>query len=184
MKVRYAIAFAAGTLLSLNVSAQSMKPGLWEMTHTVKGGSGGAEMDKARAQAQEKMANMSPEQRKMMEEMMAKRGMQMGAGPGGGTSIKTCMTKEMVESNQMPSQRGDCKATKHERSGNKLKVAFTCNNSSGEGEYTFTSPEAFTMKMTMHMNMQGKQETMNMEGSGKWLGADCGNIKPPYTPKK
>ena len=102
----------------------------------------------------------------------------------GGQTITTCMTREMVESHEMPSQRGDCKATKHERSGNKLKVAFTCSKASGEGEYTFTSPEAFTMKMTMHTTIQGKQETMNMEGSGKWLSADCGNVKPMYPSKK
>jgi hypothetical protein len=90
----------------------------------------------------------------------------------------------MVERHEMPSQRGDCKATRHERSGNKLKVAFTCPNATGEGEYTFVNPESFTMKMTMHMTMQGKQETMNMEGSGKWLSADCGSVKPLYPPKK
>ena len=185
MKPRYVFALLAAAVLSFDVSAQNMKPGLWEMTHNLKGGTG--EMDKARAQAPQKMANMPPEQRKMMEEMMAKRGMQMGPGAGGGgSSIRTCMTKEMVERQEMPSQKGDCKATKQERSGNKLKVAYTCTNppANGEGEYTFTSPEAFTMKMTMHTMMEGRKETMSMEGSGKWLSADCGNVKPVYPPKK
>src|SRR5690349_9319727 len=115
MKIHYAFAAIAALCLSFEASAQNLKPGLWEMTHSIKGG-GNAETDKARAQAQEKMANMPLEQRKMMEEMMAKRGMNMGAG--GGMSVKTCMTKEMVERNEMPAQKGDCKATKHERSGN------------------------------------------------------------------
>jgi hypothetical protein len=61
-----------------------------------------------------------------------------------------------------------------------------CTNppSSGEGEYTFTSPKAFTMKMTMQTTMEGKKETMNMEGSGKWLAADCGNVRPMQPPTK
>jgi hypothetical protein len=182
MKFHYALAIAA-VIVSAEASAQNLKPGLWEMTQTMKGGSG--DMSQGRSQAQQKMANMPPEQRKAMEEMMAKHGVKMNpAGPGGGMAITTCMTKDMVERHEMPSQRGDCKATKHERSGNKLKVAFTCTSATGEGEYTFVSPEAFTMKMTMHMTMQGKQETMNMEGAGKWLSADCGNVKPIYPSKK
>ena len=183
MKIHYAFAAIAAMCVSFEASAQNLKPGLWEMTQTVKGG--GGEMQQGRAQAQQNMGNMTPEQRKTVEEMMAKHGVKMNpAGPAGGMAITTCMTKEMVERHEMPTQRGDCKATKHERSGNKLKVAFTCSKASGEGEYTFTSPETFTMKMTMHMMTQGKQETMNMEGSGKWLSPDCGNVKPLYPPQK
>ena len=185
MKVRYALPLFAAAVFSCDVAAQTMKPGLWEMTHDMKSGSG--EMDKARAQTQREMAKMPPEQRKMMEEMMAKHGAKMGAGgPGSGMSIKTCMTKEMVERNEVPAHQGDCKTTKQQRTGNTLKVAYTCTNppSSGEGEYTFASSEAFRMKMTMHTTVQGKRETMNMEGSGKWLSADCGNVKPIQPPAK
>jgi hypothetical protein len=183
MKIHSTLAAIAALCLPFAASAQNLKPGLWEMIQTTKGGN--AQMEKGRAQAQQNMANMTPEQLKAMEEMMAKHGVKMNpAGPAGGQTITTCMTKEMVESHEMPSQRGDCKAIRHERSGNKLKVAFTCSKASGEGEYTFTSPEAFTMKMTMHTTIQGKQETMNMEGSGKWLSADCGNVKPIYPSKK
>jgi hypothetical protein len=183
MKIHSTLAAIAALCLSFAAFAQDLKPGLWEMSQTTRGGN--AEMEKGRAQAQQNMSNMTPEQRKAMEEMMAKHGVKMNpAGPGGPMTITTCMTREMVERHEMPSQRGDCKATRHERSGNKLKVAFTCSKASGEGEYTFTSPEAFTMKMTMHTTIQGKQETMNMEGSGKWLSADCGNVKPMYPSKK
>jgi hypothetical protein len=40
------------------------------------------------------------------------------------------------------------------------------------------------MKMTMQTTMEGKKETMNMEGSGKWLAADCGNVRPMQPPTK
>jgi len=80
---------------ALGASAQTMKPGLWEISHKTQFGSG--EMNKEMAAMQEQMAKMPPEQRKMMEDMMAKRGLAMGAGgPGGGMSIKMCMTKEMT----------------------------------------------------------------------------------------
>jgi hypothetical protein len=181
MKLRNALAALAAVVFSAGAYAQNMKPGLWEITHDMKSGSG--EMEKARAQMQQQMAGMSPEQRKMMEDMMAKQGMKMGAG---GTSVKMCMTKEMAERNQVPTQQGDCKTTRQERSGNTLKVAFSCTNppSSGEGQYTFVSPEAYTMRMTIKTAVQGKAETMTMDGSGKWLSADCGSIKPMQPPAK
>lgn len=166
--------------------AQSqMKPGLWEVTQKMQSASG--QMEQQMAQMQQQMAAMPPEQRKMMEEMMAKRGVKMGpGGAGGGMSMKMCMTKEMAERNEMPTQdRGDCKKTV-QRSGNTVKMSFTCTNpaSSGEGQYTVHSPESYSMKMVVNTTVQGRPETMNMDGTGKWLGADCGDIKPMKPPAK
>lgn len=177
MRLHYVLALISAGSIPLSVSAQTLKPGLWESTSQMRSSSG--EMEKAQAQ----MANMSPEQRKMMESMMAKQGMKMGGGPGA-MSVKTCMTKEMVERNELPAQQGDCKTTLQQRSGNTTKMAFTCTNppSSGEGQYTIVSPEAYTMKMVVKSSPQGKSETMNMDISGKWLAADCGNIKPVRPP--
>lgn len=182
MKLKYALAAFAAASFSVSASAQTLKPGLWEITHGMKSSSG--ETEKAMAQARQQMAGMPPEQRKMMEEMMAKQGMKMGAGGPGGSSIRMCMTKEMVERNEMPAQQGDCKTTQQQRSGNTMKMAFTCANppSSGEGQYTIVSPEAYTMKMTMRTAVQGKPETMSMDGSGKWLSSDCGSVKPMRPP--
>jgi hypothetical protein len=174
-------ALAAGAF-AVSASAQNLKPGLWEVTNKMQSASG--EMEKQMAQAQEQMAKMPPEQRKMMEDMMAKQGMKMGAGGPGSSSVKVCMSKEMVERNEIPAQKGDCKTTKQQRSGNTTKIAFACTNppSSGEGQFTIVSPEAYTMKMTVNSTAQGKPETMNMDTSGKWLSADCGSIKPIAPP--
>lgn len=164
--------------------AQTLKPGLWEITQNMQSGSG--QTGQQMAQMQKQLASMPPAQRKQMEDMMAKQGVKMGpAGPGGMT-MKICMTREMVERNEMQMQRADCKTTQQTRSGNTMKVAFACTNppSSGEGQVTFASPEAYSMKMAVSTNVQGRPEKMNMDGSGKWLGADCGNIKPILPPKK
>ena len=84
-------------------SAQ-MKPGLWEITQKMQ--MGGGQANDQMAQMQQQLASMPPEQRKMVEEMMAKQGVQMGrGGPGGGMAIKMCMTKEMAERNEVPSQQ-------------------------------------------------------------------------------
>ena len=66
------------------------------------------------------------------------------------------------------------------KSGNTIKVAFTCSNppSSGEGEVNFT-PESYTSHMTIKTVVDGRNETMVVDAAGKWLKADCGSIKPP-----
>jgi hypothetical protein len=120
-----------------------------------------------------------------MEAMMAQRGARMAPAAGGGMTIQMCMTKEMAERNDVPMQDG-CTMTKQQRSGNTMKMAFNCTRppSSGEGEFTFMGAEAYKSHMVVKTMAQGKPETMEMDASGKWLGADCGSVKPPAVPKK
>ena len=165
--------------ISAGANAQNMKPGLWEITNNVQ--SGGKDMTAAMAQMQKQMAAMPPEQRKMVQDMMAKQGVQMGAGGAGGMSIKMCLTQEMVERNEVaPKQHGDCTHTTSPRVGGTMKYSFKCSKpaSSGEGEITFASPEAYSMKMSM----TSAERNMDMQATGKWLGANCGDIKPIQVP--
>jgi hypothetical protein len=182
MNAHLVVAALAAATFAAGASAQNLKPGLWEVTNNMKGG--GGEMEKQMAQMQRELASMPPEQRKMMEEMMAKQGMKMGAGGSRGMSVKQCMTKEMVERNEMPAQQGDCRTTKQQRSGNVMKFSVACTNppSTGEGQVTFVSPEAYTMKMAVNSGAGGRSDMMNMEISGKWLSADCGSVKPVAPP--
>jgi hypothetical protein len=171
------ILLAACAAVALPVAAQTLKPGLWEMQHKVQGN---AEMDQAMAEMQKQLAAMSPEQRKQMETMMAGRGVQMAPADGGGMRLKMCMTREMAERNDIPANRGDCKTGPQQRSGNTLKMTFTCTNpqSSGDTQVTFNGSESYTSKTNVTSTTNGKSETMRMEGSGKWLSADCGSVKP------
>lgn len=166
-------------------SAQSVKPGLWEMQHKM---GGSPQMDQAMAQMQKQMAAMSPAQRKQMEAMMGQQGMTMPTpGAGGGMAMKVCITPEMAARSEMPSQHeGQCTSTVTSRSGNTLKMAFTCQNppSSGEGTYTFNGDTAYTMKMVVNTTRQGKPESMTMDGQGRWLAASCGSVKPVQPPKQ
>lgn len=174
------VAPALGMLLLVAppAMAQTLKPGLWEINNKMQSGSG--QLEKGMTEMQQQMAAMPPEQRKMMQDMMAKQGVSMSPGAGGAMAMKICMTKEMVERNELPAQHGDCKTTTSPRAGNSMKMSFVCTQppSSGEGQVTFVSPEAYTMKMAMKSTVQGKPETMTMDGSGKWLSADCGAVKP------
>ena len=174
------VAAAVLACTTLPALAQStMKPGLWEINNKMSGG----QMDSAMAEMQKQLEGMPPEQRKQMEAMLAQRGMRMGSASKDGMAVQMCITREMVERNDMATREG-CTTTKNQRSGNTVKVAFTCKNppSSGEGEMNFT-PESYTSHMTIHTTAQGKPETTVIDGKGKWLKADCGSIKPPASAK-
>ena len=183
MKPQYVVVATMLIAASFCASAQTMKPGLWEINNKMQvDGKMGQDM----AKMQQEMANMPPEQRKMMQDMMAKQGVTVGNDGPGTIGAKVCMTKEMVERNEFPSQKDGCKHMASPRSGKTMKISFTCTNppSSGEGQITFVNPEAYTMNMTMNTVAEGKPQKVNMDAAGKWLSADCGAIKPRGMPQK
>lgn len=100
--------------------------------------------------------------------------------------LREVTTKDMVERSQMPLQtQGDCTSTASNKTSTGMTFKFTCASppSSGEWQYTFMGDNAYTMKMKSNTPQQGKAVITTMDSSGKWLGADCGNIKPMVIPK-
>lgn len=172
-------------LMITPVAAQTMKPGLWEITNKMGGsGDSGAKMAAAMEQMQKQMASMPPEQRKQMEKMMAQQGVNMAPGAGGGMSVRVCITREMAARNETPAQtRGDCKHEQAQKNGNTTRFKFTCTKppSTGEGEVTVNSPESYTMKMKMTSQAKGKPEQMTMDAQGRFVSSDCGSVKPVVT---
>jgi len=171
------IVAVACAVASLPAAAQTLKPGLWEMQNKTEGN---AELNQSIAQMQKELAAMPPEQRKQAEAIMAKHGMQMGPAGGGAMRTRVCMTREMIERNEIPATNGDCRTSQQRRSGNTLNMAFTCTNptSTGDVRVTFVSPEAFTSTAHVTSIGDGKSDTLTVDSSGKWLSADCGTVKP------
>ena len=163
---------------SITVHAQRLSPGLWETTMAMK--AQGGEMEAAGAKMQEQMAAMPPEQRKMMEEMMAKRGVAVSGG-GMNTSVRSCISKERAERGDLPEQgerERNCKRDSVERSGSTVKFKISCSNppSTGAGEFTFSSDKAYSGKLVFDTQAHGKPQRMEMQQQAKWLGADCGSV--------
>ena len=155
-----------------------MKPGLWEWQSTMKSQSG--EMEAAMAEMQKHMASMPPEQRRQMEQMMAQSGVQMGAGKGGAQVMRICITPEEAAKMDMQTDP-DCKQEIVQRGGNTMKIRFSCGGempSSGEGTFTFRGDTGFSGKFSMQIRADGKTDRMDMMQEGKWLSANCGNLKP------
>lgn len=175
---------------AFQASAQSLKPGLWEISTKMSSDSG--KLEKAMTEMNKQMASMSPEQRKMMEGMLSKQGISMGSGQTGAT-IKICMSKEMAENNDVAhyksagAAKDSCTHTMSPRVGNSMKFSFSCSQppSSGEGTVTFNGTDSYTSNVvTKSTNAQGKPETMTMDSSAKYLSSDCGSIKPLVVPKQ
>ena len=170
-----AVLLPLGTLPAF---AQKMTPGLWENSVTVK--SGTSEMGTAMAQMQQEMARMPPEQRKAMEEMMAKHGVSV-SGAGKAITAKMCITPEMASRDELPPPDSNCKQTSKERSGNTVRFKFACSGkeaTSGEGEYTMLGDKQHKGRTVVNSAVNGKPERVEMEHSGRWIAADCGDLKP------
>lgn len=176
MKLTAALALLLAGLAAGAAHAQTMKPGLWEFKQT-------PQLDPAHqaqmAEAQKAMASMPAEQRKMMESMMAQRGMSMNLS-GGSISLKVCITKEQAERNMAPvAQQGNCTQSAS-RSGSTITTHFSCTDPASEGDavVTLRGSEGFSNEVTIRQQRKGKTETTKVSGEGRWLGADCGSIQP------
>jgi Protein of unknown function (DUF3617) len=167
--------------------AQKLAPGLWENTTTMQGQ--GAEAEAARARMQEQMSKMPPEQRKMMEQMMAKQGAGGGLGAGGvmdmmagkPTTMRVCITPEQAARDFVPPLGSSCKVDSTDRDGKTLRMKISCGGnpiSTTESEVTFASDRAYSGKAVVNTVDKGKARRMDIAQVGRWLAADCGSVKP------
>lgn len=168
---------------ALPATAQTMKPGLWTLSNKMT--SNDPEIGQAMSAMQQHMANMSPEQRQQMERMMQQHGVQLDIGAGGALQTKICMTREMAERKEFPVQQGDCRQTYTQQSPTRGHIAFTCTKPrvSGEGDVTADNDTSYRARMKIRSEEEGRNQVVNMDVTGKWLSADCGNIRPVTIPQ-
>jgi hypothetical protein len=173
-KTVVAVALLSILCASLPAAAAGLKQGLWETTY---------KSDQMKA-----MPKLSPQQ----IEMMRQRGIQMPQMSDGGMVNKMCVSKEMSERDSPPTSMGgagqsDCKPQNAQRSGSSYTADLVCSgpNMTGTGKIksnfggdNFSSTYEF--KGTSH----GQPVNLHSETSGKYLGADCGTVKPYAMPAK
>jgi hypothetical protein len=182
MKIRFGTAALLACLaLGGPAMAQDMKPGLWELTNNV--GSSNGQMQAAISEARKQLANMSPEQRQAVQQMLQKNGVELDVGDGGALRSRMCVTREMIERKEMPMQQGDCSYKMTPLGANRLKVNFACTRprASGEGEMTVDTPTRYHARMTVR-NQDQPDQAVDMDVSGRWLAASCGKVRPIQLP--
>jgi hypothetical protein len=173
------LAAFAGIALPQPASADPlhMTPGLWEQTVTTKSQSG--QMEAKMAEAQARLDALPPDQRAMVQAQMQAHGVQMAPG-GKGSTVRVCVSKEMSERDGPPKD-GRCEQQQVERNGATTHFKLVCPGnppSTGEGTFTMTSATSYTGTMSFNTIVQGKPERMDSTMTGRYLGSDCGDVKP------
>jgi hypothetical protein len=169
----FALAAVAGQL-----PVPPVKPGLWETRMSVIDADG----HEIAPPEQAALSKMPPEIRERMAEAMKARGLSM---PDANGATRACFTKETFESGkwqEMASQAG-CTTKYSTLSSATWKWHSSCTSlkSESDGEVVFNSPESYRVKMTTTATAMGKTNTSTRIVQAKWLGANCGDIKP-FTP--
>ncbi len=165
-----AMADASEEQLKKIVQDSKIKPGLWEIQH--KTAVNGQELP----DMQQMMANVPPGMRGQVEAMMAKNGAGMTE-----KGVSVCITQEQINNNTYGmDNKGHCKVSDVQHSGNRTSLKMRCEDPKGEGETTVTqiSPVQWQSTTRMTIEEQGKPQAINSEATGRWLKADCGAIKP------
>lgn len=196
--------FLVGVMCAAVAQAQikiDMKPGLWENSVKITG-EGMAQMQhlyseqmkQAMEDMKKQMANMPPEQRKMMEDAMAASGMQVNEDSIGfqdnqvtiskdGTVAKQCVTQADIDKGQLPEMDENCKSTLTQLDKNRFKSTHACggeNPSTMEAEVVFHSSTHYTGQGTSRQVIHGKPVEMIVNMEGKWLASHCGDVKPEH----
>jgi len=161
-----------------------MKPGLWE-TRTLKVMTDGqnelpqikAAHEAGRKRMRESLAQMTPEQRKKTEAI--------NRGVSGHSDdpavLRQCVSAAMAENDGAMWQERDpgCAEPKVSRSGNRVAFEMVCKQGTEtvKGEAEITS-KLVTVKWQWQVMSGGKRQTTVLENQLKFIGSDCGDLKP------
>ena len=151
----------------------NVKPGLWEVTS--KGEHTGTP-----AIPPEMLAQMTPEQRARMEAAMQ----QSMARQSEPRVHKRCVTQDEINhgfEDVATASKGGCTRTVVSSSSTVNEGRVQCTGTavtSATYRIEARSPESVTGTVETMMGSAGHTMTVKTQFQGKWLGADCGSIKP------
>ncbi len=164
-------AFCAAQNISLNV-----KEGLWQMTFNQSGGG-------MPGMSPDALAQMPPEARARMEEVMKQRGISMN---GNGITVKSCVTKDkLAKGTAFSEKKGNCTPTVVKSSASHMEFKIHCENKNGDETSTVDGTTlvdvvgADSVKGSTHLVITSSSgsKTTDSTFASKYLGPDCGDIK-------
>ncbi len=147
----------------------NIRPGLWSVK--MKMSSNGQSFDPA-AKMKAAMAEMPPEQRKKMMEMMSSK------LSHNGEAMQVCYTEEMLkEAHTLGGKRDSrCKSEIISQTPSKVVTSFKCEDGArGTGMWSITSDQKYSGSVDI-TTKQGKNAKMDYEG--EFVSADCGKLRP------
>ncbi len=155
--------------VSAHAQTPPIKPGLWLVTPQPSAGAA------ARPDMSERMKNLSPAARQQVEASLKSRGVEMS-----GADFKICHTKESLEKGHWQGARAGCKTDFKTRSGATWAWHSSCTQppSETDGEISFTNAEAYVVKTSSVLTLNGQPRSSQRTIDAKWLASDCGDVKP------
>ena len=175
MPLRLIGAGLAAASLTAVIAAQmpmlDVKMGLWETTTKMNMGN----MPNMPKVSDEDLAKMPPAQRAQIENMM--KSMQ-----GAPVTVKSCLTKEKFEKNSFMQQRPNqnCTQTITNNTRSSMDATVVCTGQqamTAQLHIDAVSSTEYRGNMKAKAQARGGEMDMTMEMNGKWLGADCGDVK-------
>ena len=171
--IRFArLTLTALVAVALPVQATQLLPGLWEFTSDklIVDGMQMPGMSEMLAQ----MKELPPEQRQMMENMLAEQGVELGSG-----GIRLCLSEAQVKSRKLPFQdEPGCTQEVLEQTDSLWRFRFECPDAKGHGETKVISEREVANIIETSYAVGEQQGTSRMQSRGQWVGEDCGALKP------
>lgn len=167
-----AAALLAVTAPTFAQTTPPIKPGLWQV-HSERLVDG-----KKAPDLSEQFAKLPPAQRAQMEAMLKKRGVDASAAARG--DMKICLSQASLDGGRWQGNQGSCKTDYLSRTASSWRWRTQCTEPKMEadGEARFESPERYTVQMNMTATVQGVASKSQTTLTSRWLGADCGSVKP------
>ena len=167
-----------------------VKPGLWENTTTSQISGLTMPAGSMPQLTPEQLAQMPPAARARLEGMM-----KGGAGAPQTNTTKACITADQL-SHPLLESMGDksCSYKLTGSSSSTQNIHVECNrgNSKTAGDLVLTRVDSEHLKGDMNMKTTGDSSTQGSMGqnmtiklsfSNRWLGSDCGDVKPSSSAK-
>jgi hypothetical protein len=171
--MKFLVQLTAAALLfnTQPTQAVEMLPGLWEFSSddvVVDGMQmpGVAEM-------LQQMKSLPADQKKMMEDMLAAQGVELGA-----SGVRMCLSEAQVKSRELPFQDDpECTQEITEQTDSVWKFSFDCPDAKGQGQTRLISERELISTIESDYRVGNQQGSSRMQSRGKWLSEDCGTLK-------
>lgn len=171
--MKYIVVTATAFFLGVSpVHAVEMLPGLWEFSSD-EIEVNGMQMPGV-AEMIEQMEDLPPEQKKMMEDMLAEQGVELGA-----RGMRICLSEAQVKSRKLPFQdEPGCSQEVTEQTERNWTFTFQCDDAKGRGETRLISEREVSSLIESEYRVGDQQGISSMKSQGKWVSTDCGSLEP------
>jgi hypothetical protein len=151
--------------------AGGAKPGLWEITSKMAMGAA--------------LPKLPPEQLAALKQL----GVEVPTSGAGPFVVRQCMTREQAGARAlpMPAQAKDgCTSSEPVVNGSTITANLTCQGEmkgTGTLSVNWDGDSSYSGVFRMTGTTRGTPVDIENEFRGRWLTDDCGDVKPPVTPK-